>query len=153
RTPFTEEDEQNLVDWIAQRIPMKEQGGRTGIKLYQQLEARSGQSGYEWVTRHTWQSWRERYKKNASRLDPLIDIAVKKKATHGHDEGRRKKKATQRDDEGLSAQNTTQTPVDGGGLSQTDHDVAGHGEPYFVLIGVVLPVSGYVIVRWRINLC
>lgn len=31
---------------------------------------------YTWVTRHTWQSWRERYKKNASRLDKIIDNIV-----------------------------------------------------------------------------
>jgi hypothetical protein len=29
--------------------------------------------GYEWVTRHTWQSWREYYKKNQAALDAKID--------------------------------------------------------------------------------
>jgi hypothetical protein len=28
--------------------------------------------GYEWVTRHTWQSWREHYKKNQAALDAKI---------------------------------------------------------------------------------
>ena len=28
--------------------------------------------GYNWVSRHTWQSWRERYKKNSARLDVAI---------------------------------------------------------------------------------
>ena len=28
--------------------------------------------GYTWVSRHTWQSWRERYKKNSTRLDVAI---------------------------------------------------------------------------------
>lgn len=32
--------------------------------------------GYEWVSRHTWQSWRERYKKNAVRLDAHIAAIV-----------------------------------------------------------------------------
>lgn len=32
--------------------------------------------GYEWVSRHTWQSWRERYKKNAARLDEHIAAIV-----------------------------------------------------------------------------
>ena len=39
---------------------------------------------YSWVTRHTWQSWRERYKKNATRLDARIaGIVDQKKPAHG----------------------------------------------------------------------
>lgn len=39
---------------------------------------------YAWVTRHTWQSWRERYKKNATRLDVRIaEIVDQKKPAHG----------------------------------------------------------------------
>jgi len=39
---------------------------------------------YVWVTRHTWQSWRERYKKNSARLDNLIAAIVdQKKPAHG----------------------------------------------------------------------
>jgi hypothetical protein len=39
---------------------------------------------YAWVSRHTWQSWRERYKKNAVRLDGMISqIVVQKKPIHG----------------------------------------------------------------------
>jgi len=34
---------------------------------------------YAWVTRHTWQSWRERYKKNSQRLDTLIQAIVEQK--------------------------------------------------------------------------
>ena len=34
---------------------------------------------YSWVTRHTWQSWRERYKKNSQRLDTLIQAIVEQK--------------------------------------------------------------------------
>ena len=37
RTHFTEEDETNLCNWIALKIPFKETGGRTGNRLYQQL--------------------------------------------------------------------------------------------------------------------
>ena len=37
RTQFTEQDETNLCDWIAAKIPYKETGGRTGNRLYQQL--------------------------------------------------------------------------------------------------------------------
>jgi hypothetical protein len=34
---------------------------------------------YAWVSRHTWQSWRERYKKNAVRLDTMIAQIVEQK--------------------------------------------------------------------------
>lgn len=34
---------------------------------------------YAWVGRHTWQSWRERYKKNATRLDALVAAIVEEK--------------------------------------------------------------------------
>jgi len=40
--------------------------------LYQQLCEKVNESGYSWVNRHTWQSWRERYKKNSARLDVTI---------------------------------------------------------------------------------
>lgn len=38
--------------------------------------SKAGKPGYEWVSRHTWQSWRERYKKNAARLDGHIAALV-----------------------------------------------------------------------------
>lgn len=39
---------------------------------------------YNWVTRHTWQSWRERYKKNAGRLDVKIaEIVERNKPNKG----------------------------------------------------------------------
>ncbi|KAI0348637.1 hypothetical protein BDW22DRAFT_1350886 [Trametopsis cervina] len=78
RTQFTEEDEMHLCNWIAMKIPFKETGGRTGNRLYQQLLEMAGNPDYPWVTRHTWQSWRERYKKNAARLDPKIAEIVER---------------------------------------------------------------------------
>ncbi|TFK41009.1 hypothetical protein BDQ12DRAFT_418735 [Crucibulum laeve] len=78
-TQFTEEDEEHLCNWIAAKIPYKETGGRTGNRLYQQLCDLSNDPEFAWVTRHTWQSWRERYKKNASRLDALIARIVDQK--------------------------------------------------------------------------
>ncbi|CAK5280146.1 unnamed protein product [Mycena citricolor] len=84
RTQFTEEDEENLAKWIAAKIPFKEIGGRTGNRLYQQLCEMSHEPDYMWVTRHTWQSWRERYKKNSARLDTLIAaIVAQTKPTQG----------------------------------------------------------------------
>lgn len=41
--------------------------------------AQSADPEYAWVSRHTWQSWRERYKKNATRLDTLIAAIVEQK--------------------------------------------------------------------------
>ncbi|KAI8995528.1 hypothetical protein BD414DRAFT_479793 [Trametes punicea] len=79
RTQFTEEDEQHLCNWIAAKIPYKETGGRTGNRLYQQLCEMTHDPEYAWVTRHTWQSWRERYKKNATRLDAKIAEIVEQK--------------------------------------------------------------------------
>ncbi|TDL28416.1 hypothetical protein BD410DRAFT_220818 [Rickenella mellea] len=72
RTSFTDDDEANLCNWIASVIPYKESGGRTGNKIYQELVSRVNEPGWTWVARHTWQSWRERYKKNAARLDQHI---------------------------------------------------------------------------------
>ncbi|KAF8225035.1 hypothetical protein L208DRAFT_445514 [Tricholoma matsutake] len=83
-TQFTEEDEEHLCSWIAAKIPYKETGGRTGNRLYQQLCDLSADPEYAWVSRHTWQSWRERYKKNATRLDALIaHIVDQKKPAQG----------------------------------------------------------------------
>ncbi|KAI9572819.1 hypothetical protein HD554DRAFT_2202662 [Boletus coccyginus] len=84
RTQFTEEDEERLCQWIATKIPYKETGGRTGNRLYQQLCEMVVDPEYAWVTRHTWQSWRERYKKNSVRLDNMITAIVdQKKPAHG----------------------------------------------------------------------
>ncbi|GBE78310.1 hypothetical protein SCP_0111950 [Sparassis crispa] len=84
RTQFTEDDEEHLCNWIAAKIPYKETGGRTGNRLYQQLCEMASDPEYAWATRHTWQSWRERYKKNCARLDARIsEIVEQKKPAHG----------------------------------------------------------------------
>ncbi|TRM65764.1 hypothetical protein BD626DRAFT_627782 [Schizophyllum amplum] len=79
RTNFTEEDERHLCEWMALKIPYKESGGRTGNKVYQQLCAMENNPQYEWVKRHTWQSWRERYKKHGHRLDRMIESIVEQR--------------------------------------------------------------------------
>ena len=99
---FTEEDEEKLCEWIAAKIPYKEIGGRTGNRLYQQLCDlvsplfpspsslicfQSAESEYAWVSRHTWQSWRERYKKNAERLDKVIAGIVEEKMPQRGEKG------------------------------------------------------------------
>ncbi|KAF7306750.1 Myb-DNA-bind-2 domain-containing protein [Mycena indigotica] len=84
RTLFTEEDEHNLCVYIAAKIPFKETGGRTGNRIYTQLCDMKDDPEYAWVQRHTWQSWRERYKKNSERLDKLIaTIVAQTNPAHG----------------------------------------------------------------------
>jgi hypothetical protein len=48
---------------------------------------KSGDPEYAWVSRHTWQSWRERYKKNAGRLDNIIARIVEQKRPAPGDKG------------------------------------------------------------------
>ena len=48
---------------------------------------KSGDPEYAWVSRHTWQSWRERYKKNAGRLDNVIAGIVEQKRPVPGDKG------------------------------------------------------------------
>ncbi|EIN13496.1 hypothetical protein PUNSTDRAFT_117254 [Punctularia strigosozonata HHB-11173 SS5] len=79
RIQFNEEDEEHLCQWIAMKIPYKETGGRTGNRLYQQLVEMGNEPEYHWVNRHTWQSWRERYKKNSARLDQRISFIVQER--------------------------------------------------------------------------
>ncbi|KAL8889774.1 MAG: hypothetical protein Q9215_003016 [Flavoplaca cf. flavocitrina] len=53
RTKFTTEDDQQLINWVRD---FEQRGGATsGNEIYKQLEARN--------SRHTWQSWRDRWVK------------------------------------------------------------------------------------------
>ncbi len=67
---------------------------------------------YSWVTRHTWQSWRERYKKNSQRLDTLIQAIVEQKKPSLGEKGQygyvrkpedKPKRSRKRKDDGLGA--------------------------------------------------
>jgi hypothetical protein len=56
--------------------------GEPFLSLPQYVHAHEDQIAdpeYAWVSRHTWQSWRERYKKNAVRLDTMIAQIVEQK--------------------------------------------------------------------------
>uniref|UniRef100_D8PV44 BRCT domain-containing protein n=1 Tax=Schizophyllum commune (strain H4-8 / FGSC 9210) TaxID=578458 RepID=D8PV44_SCHCM len=71
-------DDEHLVQFLATHLPDKSAGGRTGLEPYKRLVALYDKDdpdtwGFEWVRRHTYQSWHERYRKNQARLDPLID--------------------------------------------------------------------------------
>ncbi|CDO71903.1 hypothetical protein BN946_scf184940.g50 [Trametes cinnabarina] len=80
RTNFTAEDDRNLCRAIAFLIPDPEAGGRMGPKLYKLMveKAQYDGLGFEWALRHPAESWRERYKRNRTRFDPVIDEIVKK---------------------------------------------------------------------------
>lgn len=83
-----------------QKFPTNKQGGEPAIDcinssakwsvrirhsaLVYSLDMQAGDPEYAWVNRHTWQSWRERYKKNSTRLDTLVAAIVEeKKPAHG----------------------------------------------------------------------
>ncbi|KAG2128873.1 hypothetical protein BD769DRAFT_691313 [Suillus cothurnatus] len=87
RVPFTAEDDENLAFYIATVYPSVFDGGRTGNRLYQELtEELADEPEYsDWAKRHTWQSWRERYRKNRVRFNPMIAryAAQLKDVTHG----------------------------------------------------------------------
>ncbi|KAJ3015248.1 hypothetical protein NUW54_g1098 [Trametes sanguinea] len=78
RTEFTPEDDMHLCYWIATAFPEIEAGGRLGIKPYLRLveKAQHGDLDFQWAARHPADSWRERYKKNQERLNPIIERLV-----------------------------------------------------------------------------
>ncbi|KAJ1307961.1 hypothetical protein OPQ81_002038 [Rhizoctonia solani] len=73
RTEFTEHDDMCLVAWMAYQFG-KNQAGRQGNRPYQVLVQEP--EHLWWTHRHTWHSWRERYKNKKAHLDPLIIQAV-----------------------------------------------------------------------------
>lgn len=60
RTEYTSADDKHLIKYLVRHADL----GRTGNAVYQHMEKK--------YPRHTWQSWRERYKKNELRFDREI---------------------------------------------------------------------------------
>ncbi|CAE7198679.1 unnamed protein product [Rhizoctonia solani] len=85
RNDFTTEDDNNLARFIARRIPDKSEGGRTGNNLYKDLCERT--DIYPWASAHTWQSWRNRYRKKQDYFDPIIDKYVQTRQDNGDNKG------------------------------------------------------------------
>lgn len=96
RTSFTQEDDDNLCYYISRKIPDKNCGGRAGNGVYISLEElvyllhllvidilfTSHPKGekdrnFAWAKRHSWDSWRTRYKNNEARFDYLINHHAK----------------------------------------------------------------------------
>ncbi|KIP07511.1 hypothetical protein PHLGIDRAFT_416083 [Phlebiopsis gigantea 11061_1 CR5-6] len=78
RTPFTPKDDANLIQWLAIEHPA--QKGRKSAALYERLM--SDTTLWPWARRHPADSWRERYRKNTTRLDRAIE---KYQQNHGID--------------------------------------------------------------------
>ena len=88
RTEFTKDDDEHLCQYIAEVLPDKGEGGRTGHFIYADLIRRVGISyskfsnthpfqadefgQYKWAHRHPEGGWRERYRKNRDRMDKRI---------------------------------------------------------------------------------
>ncbi|TFK35517.1 hypothetical protein BDQ12DRAFT_688267 [Crucibulum laeve] len=69
RRDYTERDDWKLVEYIAINNPGL--NNRTGNNLYKTLEE-NAENKWPWSRRHSWQSWRERYKKNQAWFDKNI---------------------------------------------------------------------------------
>ncbi|KAI6037840.1 hypothetical protein EDC04DRAFT_2092649 [Pisolithus marmoratus] len=69
RVPFSEEHDMYLMKYLAKYCPGKQ--GRAGNSVYKDL-VENAEGHWPWARHHTWQSWRERYKKNAKYFDPKI---------------------------------------------------------------------------------
>ncbi|KAJ7221040.1 hypothetical protein B0H12DRAFT_1031580 [Mycena haematopus] len=84
RTAFTQEDDDKLAHYLAVLIPNKTAGGRCGKVAYQKLMQNHEVDPveYDWVQRHTWQSWRERYKKKQEKFDERIKMLGIESAPH-----------------------------------------------------------------------
>lgn len=104
--PFTAQDDEHLCYFLARIIPDKAAGGRLGLEVYKELlrtvgtypstirpsplkhifvfflKSRSfgkaaARDTHAWGARHTAESWKERYKKNAAEFDKWIEDIVK----------------------------------------------------------------------------
>ncbi|KIJ63385.1 hypothetical protein HYDPIDRAFT_113374 [Hydnomerulius pinastri MD-312] len=84
RQNFTSDDDRYLAYYLATIYPDKATGGRLGGSAYKELMRLAPNPDFQWARRHTAQSWRERYKKQAGRLDPLIDEYAEKLKLVGH---------------------------------------------------------------------
>ena len=104
RTEFTKDDDEHLCQYIAEVLPDKGEGGRTGHFIYADLIRRVGISyfkfsnthpfqadefgQYKWAHRHPEGGWRERYRKNRDRMDKRIAQIVEESPPSPDGKGR-----------------------------------------------------------------
>ncbi|KAG8931110.1 hypothetical protein FRC02_003190 [Tulasnella sp. 418] len=71
REEYTEEDKQNLIEYIGKRVPREHMAGRQGNNLY--IELCNNSKLWPWGQRHSWRSWRNHYQKNMEWFDVKIE--------------------------------------------------------------------------------
>ncbi|OCB86573.1 hypothetical protein A7U60_g6469 [Sanghuangporus baumii] len=76
RTPYTQDDDAFLMKYIAIYNP--DGANRLGNALYARL-VEDAERKWPWSKRHSWQSWRERYKDHQDRFDANIKKYQKRK--------------------------------------------------------------------------
>ncbi|KZT44387.1 hypothetical protein SISSUDRAFT_1012522 [Sistotremastrum suecicum HHB10207 ss-3] len=77
RNEYTAAEDKHLANYIAHLIPTSDSSGRTGNKIYKDLETLVQKNpDYMWASRHSWQSWRNRYKQNQQRFNRMIEAIV-----------------------------------------------------------------------------
>ncbi|KAM5542038.1 hypothetical protein V8D89_004348 [Ganoderma adspersum] len=75
RNDFSDKEDNFLAQYIAKYNPQRE--GRTGNKLYERL-VENAEGKWPWHKRHTWQSWRERYRSHQDEFDRRIARHLRK---------------------------------------------------------------------------
>ncbi|KAF8173284.1 hypothetical protein BJ912DRAFT_992578, partial [Pholiota molesta] len=76
RRMFTQEEDEYLIKYIAKYNPQI--AGRQGNRLYMTLV--ENPEKWSWGRAHSWQSWRERYRKNQVEFDQKIKRYMRQKA-------------------------------------------------------------------------
>ncbi|KAL5511930.1 hypothetical protein ACEPAH_5148 [Sanghuangporus vaninii] len=85
--PFTHEEDLKLARYLANMIPYREAGGRTGNKVYEQLCNPLFKEDYLWAANHPWQSWRNRYRSKQDLFDAWIDDVLSLHPPHPDGKG------------------------------------------------------------------
>ncbi|KAH9021601.1 hypothetical protein EDB84DRAFT_527255 [Lactarius hengduanensis] len=123
RTEFTEDDDEYLCQYIAEILPEKSEGGRTGHFIYTDLMRRADQFGqYTWAQRHTKDAWRERYRKNWFRLDQRIAEIVEENPPAPDGKGRYKSRRIGRLDQDELEGEEFMLDAEEGAESATDNE-------------------------------
>ncbi|KZT74109.1 hypothetical protein DAEQUDRAFT_807806 [Daedalea quercina L-15889] len=119
RVPYTDEDDAHLAEYLAEHSLGTQ--GRLGIKLYQTLVANVDK--WPWASRHTYQSWRERYSNRRWTFDRYIEEYQRDHPTGaifetpaGARKGRQKTpaKALPEEDEAIPEENEEQEDAEAG---------------------------------------
>ncbi|KAJ7219581.1 hypothetical protein GGX14DRAFT_436809 [Mycena pura] len=124
RTEFTEEDDDHLIHYLAVLLPDQSDGGRQGHNIYKKLmdNAEVLPQEYKWAKRHTWQSWRTRYKYKREWFNAQIHAVIPTLDTASHQRYDYSQKATKR--------HRRQVSTDPSESEEVDDDDDGEEEEY-----------------------